>query len=58
MNWRDLETNYARSLVRYLAIQIERHDQRCGICYLVDECEKRKAMRWYRTQTKRKEKRT
>jgi hypothetical protein len=55
VSYRDLELKYAGQLVRYLSWQLERHDQKCQVCYLLDECEKRKALRWYQSQTQRKQ---
>lgn len=41
-------------IVQTLVQQLEEHDQRCQICYLIEECEHRKALRWWRRQWKQR----
>jgi hypothetical protein len=45
---------YAHLLVQTLTEALEVHDQRCQICYLIEECEHRKALRWWRGQWKQR----
>ena len=46
---------YAQSLVRAVTAQLVRHNEQCEICRLVQECEHRQALRWYRGQLRRVE---